>query len=159
MGSEKLHHATIDYKKSWGQQLFTFSPRDSFHTVIYFIHMKPTSYTRIFHLSINRRPQTVVLGDCILIFKLNDLNNRCVTNFLANDNSIMCLYEPWRLSMIKGKLQNWLIRSCCWFRLHAQSIQSSHHTYHNKTCEKNTEMHIKWLPLLPHCSYVLTSME
>lgn len=45
-------------------------------------------------------------GQVFLIFKLNDLHHRGITNFLANNNPVMRFYDSKCLPMIQSNLQN-----------------------------------------------------
>lgn len=60
----------------------------------------------------------------VLIFKLNNLHNRCIANFLAYHNTIMWFYQTSGLSVIQCDLQNGFVCSACRLSLQVQIIFS-----------------------------------
>lgn len=55
-----------------------------------------------------------------LIFKLNDLHHRCITNFLAHHHPVVRFYNARRLATIQRHLQDRLIRRTRQFSLQTQ---------------------------------------
>lgn len=53
----------------------------------------------------------------ILVFKLDNLDHRCISHFLADHNPIMWFYDSRGLSIIKCDLQYRLICCTSWFSL------------------------------------------
>lgn len=48
----------------------------------------------------------IQMHDYYLLVKLNDLDNRCITNFLEDDNAVMRLYKARGLAMFQSNLED-----------------------------------------------------